>query len=496
MRSIQPSAAAFITIFAFATTARADIPTHPSDLVFPPLDFTPPAASDYRQELPGGVPVYLAPSKEFPLIEITFTFKGGSYLDPADQVGLGDALESMMRRGGTMTVSAEEMDERFDFLAANVRSSVGAEQSSASINCLKSNLQEAFALFMDMVRSPGFDANRLRVYKDEVIEDLKQRNDRPMSVAMVNLSELMFGVDHYAGRQPTKATVESITPDDLRALHRRIFHPDNLIVAVTGDFESEEMLAYLAGVLEGWPAGEAVEDPPAPRKTPVPGLYHADAAQKDLPQGTTVFVTRTVRRDDPDMIPLQVMNHILGGGGFTSRITKRVRSDEGLAYTAASFMRPQVYYPGLLNVFFMTSNSTVAFATRIVFEEIDRIRTEPVGDEELTLARNAFIERLPQQFASKERTLSRFVEDELTGRDPAYWRNYRDNFGSVTADDVIRVARKYLVPEEMIVLIVGPWDEIREGDLEGRARMSDFFEGKVTHLPMRDPLTLEPITQK
>jgi zinc protease len=496
MRSIQLSAAVFIVLFACAMTARAEIPPHPGDLVFPPLDFTPPAASDYRRELPGGVPVYLAPSREFPLIEITFAFRGGSYLDPPDQVGLGDALGSMMRRGGTMTVPAEEMDERFDFLAAEVRSSVGAEQSSASINCLKSNLGEAFALFMDMIRNPGFDADRLRVYKDEVIEDLKQRNDRPMSVAMLNLSELMFGADHYAGRQPTKASVESITPDGLRALHGRIFHPGNLIIAVTGDFESDEMLAYLAGVVEGWPVGEEVEDPPAPERSPVPGLYHADAAQKDLPQGTTVIVTRTVRRDHPDMIALQVMNHILGGGGFTSRITRRVRSDEGLAYTAASFIQPQVYYPGMLSAFFMTSNSTVAFATSIVFEEIERIRTEPVGDEELALARNAFIERLPQQFASKERMLRLFVDDELTGRDPAYWRDYRDNFGSVTAEDVLRVARRYLVPDEMIVLVVGPWDEIKDGDLEGRARMSDFFEGRVTHLPMRDPLTLKPIAQR
>jgi predicted Zn-dependent peptidase len=150
----------------------------------------------------------------------------------------------------------------------------------------------------------------------------------------------------------------------------------------------------------------------------------------------------------------------------------------------------------MLSAFFMTSNSTVAFATSIVFEEIERIRTEPVGDEELALARNAFIERLPQQFASKERMLRLFVDDELTGRDPAYWRDYRDNFGSVTAEDVLRVARRYLVPDEMIVLVVGPWDEIKDGDLEGRARMSDFFEGRVTHLPMRDPLTLKPIAQR
>ncbi|MDY7107591.1 MAG: pitrilysin family protein [Planctomycetota bacterium] len=496
IRSIRRLAALCLGTMLFGAAAGADIVSHPDELVFAPLEFTPPEALDYRSELPGGVAVYLAPSHELPLIDVTFTFRGGRYLEPPARPGLGEALGRMIRRGGTTTVSAADLDERFDFLAAEIRSFVGREQSRASMNCLSRNFDDAFDLFLDMVRHPGFDADRLRVYQGEAIEEMKQRNDRPMTVAVLHLRELVYGTEHYAGRHPTQASVESITPEDLAALHRRIFHPGNLIVSVSGDFDKEEMLARLAAALEDWPAGEPVDDPPAPTKTIRSRLYHAEAAREDLPQGTMVMVCRTVPRDHPDMMPLQIMEYILGGGGFSSRITNRVRTQEGLAYAAGSFLQPQVHYPGLLGVYFVTKNETVALATRLVFEEIDRIRTEPVSAEELALARSAFIERLPRRFASPARMLEIFVNDELTGRDEVYWQAYEDRVRSVTAADVRRIARRYLDPEGMVAVVVGPWAGIEAGDLEGRARMSGFFGGEVTHLPPRDPLTLEPIEEE
>ena len=220
--------------------------------------------------------------------------------------------------------------------------------------------------------------------------------------------------------------------------------------------------------------------------------YIPDVAKADLPQGTTIIVTRGLTRDDPDAIPMTIMNDILGGSGFTSRVTKRVRSDEGLAYSASTFMRPQVYYPGIFGAFYQSKNRTVALAAQIIFEEIDRIRTEPVSPEELSTAKNAQILRFPQRFSSKLATLRVFVDDEMTGRDPLFWQTYRERVGSVTAEEVTRVARQYLHPERMLMLVVGDWDEIYGGDLEGRASMNEFFDGNVSHLPMRDPLTLEP----
>jgi len=492
MKTHKPLVAALLAGTTLAAPVCAELPAHPDDIAFPALQFDPPTATEYRHEV-NGVPVFLMPSTEFPLITVSFTFKGGGYLEDPEITGLADALGSMMRRGGTTTIAPDELDEKFDFLAANVRAYVGADSSGATINSLESNFDEAFALYLDMLRNPGFDAERLRVYKEEQLEQMKQRNDSPMGVVGMQMSELAWGADHYRGRQTTQASLESITPERLRELHAKIFHPGNLYVAATGDFAVDEMLAIIEGALAGWPVGETAGDPPAPTKSIEPGLYHAETNQAELPQGTTILMTRTIERDDPDAIPMSVMNYILGGGGFTSRITNRIRSDEGLAYSAQTFMQPEPYYPGMFGGFFQSKNRTVALATKMMLEEIERMSTEPVTDEELDMTKNYLVQQFPQRFASKPSVLGIFVNDALTGRDPAYWSTYRERVDAVSAEDVQRVAGTWLDPAGMMILVVGDWDEIYPGDLEGRASMSDFFDGNVKHLPMRDPMTLEPM---
>jgi zinc protease len=474
------------------TPVLAGIPAHPDEITFPALEFEPPNAADYRHTLDtpaGAVPVYLAPSHEFPLVNVVFTFRGGGFLDPPDQVGLVSTTASMMRRGGTATVSAEDMDEEFDFLAANVSSSGRGTRCSASINSLASNFDESFALFMNMVRRPGFQASRLGLYKEEMLESLKQRNDRPGPILAREWQFLLYGMEHFEAAPVTQASIESITVDDMQAMHQRLFHPGNLIIAATGDFDPQDMLAKLSSALAGWDAGPAAPDPPTPMAKLVPGLYHVE---KDIPQGRVNLGLRSIRRDDPDYFPMLLMNRILGGSGFTSRIVSRVRSDEGLAYSAGSSFSPGVYYPGVWRASFQSKNRTVALAITIILEEIERMRTEVVTDEELVTARNALIETFPRRFESKSGMLRVFVDDELTGRDPGYWVDYRDNVRSVTDEDIMRVARQYLLPHEMAVLVVGTWDEIAPGDLEGRASMNDVFGGHVKELPLRDPLTMEP----
>ncbi|MHC4615500.1 MAG: M16 family metallopeptidase [Planctomycetota bacterium] len=476
-----------------AAPTVADIPAHPDEIDFPPLQFVPPAAREYRHTVDAGgiqVPVFLAPSHEFPLIDVVFTFKGGDFLDPPDQVGLVSATAAMMRRGGTTTVSAEAMDEEFDFLAANASSRARGTRCTVSLNSLASNFDESIGLFMDMVRNPGFEADRLDLYKQERIESMKQRNDYPQGILSREWGFLLYGPDHFEAAMSTEISIESVSTDDLRSMHDRLYHPGNLVIAVSGDFEPQAMLSRLASALAGWEAGAPASDPPAPTASLTPGLYHVE---KDIPQGRVNLGLRSIRRDDPDYFPMVVMNRILGGGGFTSRIVSRVRSDEGLAYSAGSAFMPGVYYPGVWRASFQSKSSTVALAIKIILEEVGRIQNEPVTDDELLTATNALIETFPRRFESKAGMLRVFVDDEITRRDPDYWAQYRDNVRAVTPTDITRVARKHLRPDDMAILVVGTWDNIAPGDLEGRADMTAFFGGTATHLPLRDPLTLEPV---
>lgn len=196
---------------------------------------------------------------------------------------------------------------------------------------------------------------------------------------------------------------------------------------------------------------------------------------------------------NPEIYALEMMNDVLGAGGFSSRLMKRVRSDEGLAYGAGSNFGFGVYWPAVFGMGYSSKNPTVAFAMQIMLEELDRIRREEVTAEELGLARNAAIESFPRAFESAAQIAGTFAQDEIIGRPHSYWTDYRKKIQAVTAADVLAVAQKYLKPDGLVTLVVGRWAEIAPGDPQGRAKMDQFAGGKVEHLPLRDPLTLEPL---
>jgi zinc protease len=477
-----------------ATAAAQDLPARPEQLAFRPLTFNAPKASDYRHVLSNGVVVYLAPSKELPLVELSMTFRGGSYLEPADKVGLAGMTASLLRTGGTEALAPAELDEKLDFLATEIGIGSSATTCSASIDSLKSNFDESLGLLMDMLAKPRFDEAKTKIAVDTAIEGMKQRNDDADPILAREWRTLMYGADHFEARQPTEASIRSITKDDMAAYAKKVFNPANVIVAVTGDFEVAEMLSKLEQAFASWPTGERMPIPPAPTATLKPGLYHVE---KEIPQGKVFIGMRGITRDDPDYFAALVMNEILGGGGFTSRIMKTVRSDEGLAYSAGSGLDAGVWYPGQFRASFQSKNATVALAIKLIEGEFDKMRETPVTAEELEVAKQSFIETFPRSFESKDAMLGIFVSDEWTGRDNAYWQTYRENISKVTAADVQRVAQRMLDFDNMAVFVVGDWDTIAPGDglggKPGRARMADFFNDQVEHLPLRDPMTMQPM---
>jgi predicted Zn-dependent peptidase len=478
---------------AFTPAALADLPARPENIVFKPLAFTPPNAKDYRRVLSNGVPVYMAASKEIPLVTVTFTFKGGSYLVPSGKGGLAGMTGAMMRRGGTLTMKPADLDEEFDYLAAMCNTGVGPTTASATLNSLSSNLDQSFKLFIDVIRNPAFDSDRTEIYRKEALEDMKQRNDDASTIQARESAALMYGRDHFEGRVVTKAEIESITAEDMKAFHAKLFQPGNLIIGVTGDFDEAAMLARLEKAMEGWAKGDKMPDPPAPTNEIKPGVYHIE---KDIPQGKFQILSRGIKRDDPDAVAIEMMNDVLGGSGFTSRIMNRVRTEEGLAYGAGSGFASRVYYPGTFQARFDSKNETCALAAKIVFEEFNKIRTTPVGESELETVKNSAIETFPQNFSSKAGMVGLFINDEWTNRPSDYWQTYRDKVKAVTPAEVQRVAQRTIDPTKMAIFIVGKWAPIAAGDVNGRATMKEFFGGEVNHLPLRDPLTDTPLPEQ
>jgi predicted Zn-dependent peptidase len=488
--AITRSAAVALVVLAVSPAAAQPIPDRPEKLTFTPIAFTPPLAKDYRVVLKSGMVVFIAEDRALPLVNIAITLRTGSWLDPPGKEGLAAFTGAQMRQGGTKSLTAEQLDERLDFLATQVSSGIGPTAGSAGLNCLADNFDEALSVFVEMLREPRFQEDRLALAREQALQEMKKRNDDSADIEGREWNVLLYGEDHFTNRFTTEAAVKSIARDDLVAFHRRYFHPANMIAAVSGSFTKADMLKKLEAAFAGWPGPRPVVPPiPETIRPAAPGLYRI---QKDVNQGRVSIGLPTVKRDSPDAYALEVMNEILGGSGFTSRITRAVRSNEGLAYSAGSGLSVGVWYPGRFRAACQSKSRTVAWATQLVLEEIRRIRDEGVTAEELEAIKDSLVQTFPSSFASKAQSMAIFASDEYTKREASYWTTYRDRIRAVTAADVQRVAKVHLPPERMVMLVVGDQKEIDLGDGKHEVRLTALAPGgKVTVLPLRDPMTMK-----
>jgi zinc protease len=321
---------------------------------------------------------------------------------------------------------------------------------------------------------------------------MKQRNDDTADIESREWNRLVFGDDYWQNRLATQASVDAITATDAKNFVNSLVRSGNLVVAVAGDFEPAALNALLDGTVGSLePLAEPLPPIPQPDHTPEHGVYVINKA--DVNQGRVSIGRPAFRLGHPDQFPLMVGNDILGGYGFTARMMKRIRSDEGLAYSAYASLGFPVTIPGDFRAFYQSKSSTCAYAAEIFFRLLDDMRTADATEEEIRTTKASFVETFPNQFASAAQTVGLYAIDEILGRDHDYWVEYRENVEAVTPEEIQKAMKKNLDPDTMIMLVVGNIEEIMKGHPEHDAKITDF--GEIRPVPLRDPMTLEPIVE-
>lgn len=442
-----------------------------SSIKFRPLSFNPPRPD--RVVLDNGMILHLLEDHELPLFGAHAVIKTGSVYEPDDRLGLAGLTGTVMRTGGTKTRSADEINEALEFIAGSVEVGIGQRSGSASVSVLAKDIDLGLTLFADVLRNPAFADEKIELHRQQIIEAIRRENDEPRPIARREFNSLVYA-GHPFGRRRTLETVGAITKDDLIAFHEKYFFPNNIILGVHGDFERETLLAKLNELFGDWePRKEPIPDPPDVEKSFAPSTH---LARKDVPQTAIRLGHLGVKKEDPDYFALQVMNFILGGSGFTSRMMREIRSNRGLAYSVGSFFTGGQEL-GVFGAVCQTKAESTLETLAAMKELIGEIREAPVSEEELRTARESILNSFVFQYESIAQIVNQQVSLEYEGLPPDWLETYKESISKVTAEDVQRVAREHLHPEALITVLVGNPD-LWEGDIATL--------GEVQEIELRD----------
>jgi zinc protease len=456
----------------------------PADLKFPVLKYDPPDPKAFRTVLANGLRAYIQEERALPIVNVSALVNFGGLYIPKDKQGLESLLSSTLIRGGTKTKEGTAIEERIDFLGGSLTFNVGERTSTLTLSVLSKDLDEGLAMFFDVLMNPEFREAPFALAKARTIEQLRQANDSPSAVLNREYEKVLYG-DGPLTWQPMKKTYEGVTPADLKAVHAQYFVPRNVILTASGDFVKADLMAKINKLIGGW-ANHDVKIPSFSKSfpNPEPGVYFI---QKAINQGYISLGHLGIEDANPDYAAVQVMNFILGGGSFTSRITTKVRSNEGLSYNQGSRFTTRWGFPGTFSGYVQTKSTTVGYAISLILAEFDRIRKDPVADAEMDTAINYFIDSFASQFEMPQATMAAFANLEMQGKPMDYYKTYRDKIKAVTKAKVLEVAQKYIQPGKAVIMIVGDYEPCNKGSEKWPGPLDKL--GKVHRINLIDPLT-------
>jgi zinc protease len=405
-----------------------------------------------RVELSNGMIIFLQEDHELPLIDGSARIRGGSVSEPANKTGLVDMYGDVWRTGGMKSKTGDQLDDFLEIRAAKVETGGGPDSTSISFSCLKGDLDDVFKVFLEVLQNPEFRTEKLELSQKAAADAISRRNDEVSEIAHREAIKLAYGPDNPYARVAEYSTVAAVTRQDLIDWHSKYVHPNNIILGISGDFDSAAMEARLRAAFESWPKGPAFEKPHVQYSPAKPGYYVIP--KDDVNQSNIRMVGLGVTRDNPDYYPISVFNEAFGGG-FSSRLFNDIRTKRGLAYGVGGGIGSNFGHPGLLQISLGTKSQSTVESIQATDQDIEDLSKQPITEDEIQRAKDAILNAFIFRLDSPDKILAERMTYEFYGYPPDWLDKYQSEIKKVTASDVNRVAAKYLHQDQLAVLVVG-----------------------------------------
>lgn len=459
-----------IILLLLVVSAYAAPTQRPDQLTFPPLEMDFPIITEHHTA--NGMTVYLKEDDELPLVDLTVMVRGGSIYDPLEKTGLSQWFAQALETGGTAMLTPAQLEEELDRMAAQLSVTSSSYNFQIDLSVHQRDLQRALAMLADLLQRPRFDQERVALARQRLIESVHRRNDRPAAIASRYLAQAV-NPGHPFGVEPTLATLEHMTPADLVAVHQQFFQPQQIWWGISGAIDEEEILDLLTEYLGDW-------DNSTTSATTVPALPASEPPRitvidRQLSQTTLFMGHRGISKDNPDLHAVRLTNYLLGGGGFNSRLMREIRSNRGLAYSIYSQLQPGRYLPELFVVSGETRNDAAVEVVRLVREILAELLTTTVSASELESAKSSLINSFIFAFENTHAVVTQKMRLRFFDYPEDYLETYQEQVEVLTAEDVKRVARKYLHPDQLHIVLVGD-SGILLADLEDESMEIELVE--------------------
>lgn len=437
-------------VFSHTIASAATPPslTDPDRIAYKPLSFTPPKAE--RVTLDNGLVLYTLEDHELPLVKITAVIRTGSAFDPPEKEGLAELTGQVMRTGGIKGMTGSALDETLESMAAILHTSINRDSGLLSLSVLRNDREKGLELFSRILMTPVFEAEKLSLAKELKIEELRRIADDPQKLAFREFGRIIHE-GSPRGRLATTNSINRIQRDDLIHFHDRFYQPKRVMISISGDIDRKEAETLVNRYFGNWQPSEEKVASPAP---PQPREGRIYVLPKDLPQSIVIFGWLAPAKKSAQFFPLEIIDFIVGSGGFRSRLFQEIRTNRGLAYSTGSFYTAKSDY-GLFGAYALTKSESTVEVISLLRGILKDIGQKPLPAKELDMTKSSILNSFIFSFTSANQIALQQLMIEYEDLPEDYLITYRNNINNVNTSDVLKAARQHLDAEKAIILIIG-----------------------------------------